>query len=648
MRFGIRQASFGIMMLSAASRLGAEQPDCRHSRAGVGDRAVANENRASSGTFRNDTLTLRLVMRAAVWYPEGPSGCALRVNAFAEEGRAAQIPGPLIRVNAGTNVRASVRNALPTSLWVRGLQDRDTGTLDSMEIAPGATRAFTFRATVHGAWYYWAGDVGAGIPTSGENGQLTGALVVDSLPRQIVAGERKAPNDRVLVLTRWTPTGTAGNTGFQLNAVNGRSWPHTERLTYAVGDSIRWHVINASDELHMMHLHGFYFRVSTRGDAAHDSALTRAQPPTVVTTAVRRGEWISAAWAAERAGNWLFHCHILTHMSADQRLDAAPGASVPAVAHSPDRRAAEAHGEHSMAGLVVGVTIRPGRASAHAAGNALARVRVLHVFANTRRGVFGDRPGYGFVLQDDTQQPARDSIRIPGSPLILTRGEPVAIVVHNRLSTPITVHWHGIELESFYDGVGGFSGLASRIAPMIAPGDSFVARMTPPRAGTFMYHVHNERGGELASGLYAPLIVVEPGRPFEPQTDRIFVIATGGPQADAPAFINGRAVADTATMTVGTTYRLRVIDISANEAHAVSMRGPGGLATWRVLARDGRDLPSSWSVMQAAQENTAAGVTRDFEFTPSTPGTFTLAATVILAGKPTSSVATVPIRVRAP
>ena len=648
MRFGIWQTSLGITMLCAASRPGAAQPDCRHSRIAVGDRAVANENRTSSGSVTHDTLTLRLVMRPATWYPEGPSGCALRVNAFAEEGRAAQIPGPLIRVNTGTIVHASVRNSLPTSLWVRGLQDRDTGTLDSMEIAPGATRAFTFRATVHGAWYYWAGNVGASIPTSGENGQLAGALVVDSVPRHSDAVERQAPNDRVFVLTRWTPTGTSGNRGFQLNAVNGKSWPHTERLTYAVGDSIRWHVINASDELHIMHLHGFYFRVNTRGDAAHDSALTRAQPPTVVTTAVRRGEWISAAWAAERAGNWLFHCHILTHMSADQRLDAAPGARVTPVAHSLDRHASDAHGEHSMAGLIVGVTIKPARASAHAARNILSRARVLHVFANTRGGVFGDQPGHGFVLQEGAQQPARDSIRIPGSPLILTRGEPVAIVVHNRLSTPITVHWHGIELESFYDGVGGFSGLASRIAPMIAPGDSFIARMTPPRAGTFMYHVHNERGGELASGLYAPLLVIEPGRPFEPQSDRVFVIATGGPRADAPAVINGRAVADTVTMTVGTTYRLRVIDISSNEAHAVSMRGPGGLATWRVLARDGRDLPSSWSVIQAARENTAAGVTRDFEFTPSAPGNFTLSATVILVGEPTNNVATVPIRVRAP
>src|SRR5436305_432945 len=29
-----------------------------------------------------------------------------------------------------------------------------------------------------------------------------------------------------------------------LGAINGRSWPHTERLTYNLGDTVRWRVIN--------------------------------------------------------------------------------------------------------------------------------------------------------------------------------------------------------------------------------------------------------------------------------------------------------------------------------------------------------------------------------------------------------------------
>ena len=44
------------------------------------------------------------------------------------------------------------------------------------------------------------------------------------------------------------------------------------------------------------------------------------------------------------------------------------------------------------------------------------------------------------------------------------------------------MHWHGIELESYYDGVAGFGGSARRVTPVIAPRDSFYARFTPPRA----------------------------------------------------------------------------------------------------------------------------------------------------------------------
>ncbi len=52
--------------------------------------------------------------------------------------------------------------------------------------------------------------------------------------------------------------------------------------------------------------------------------------------------------------------------------------------------------------------------------------------------------------------------------------------------------------------------------------------------------------------------------------------------------------------------------------------------------------------MQLAHENTAAGVTRDFEFTPTTAGFNTFDVATIFAGKPTERVVTVPIRVQRP
>ena len=55
-----------------------------------------------------------------------------------------------------------------------------------------------------------------------------------------------------------------------------------------------------------------------------------------------------------------------------------------------------------------------------------------------------------------------------------------------------------LELESRGDGVPGWSGQPRAVTPAVRPGDSLVVRLTPPRSGTFMYHMHSEPGHQLA------------------------------------------------------------------------------------------------------------------------------------------------------
>lgn len=121
---------------------------------------VANDNRVGAGRIIDGVLHVTLVARAVSWKPDGPTGCALAVHAFAEEGRPPRIPGPLLRVRVGTALVVRVRNALDSAIWVRGLEDRPTAGMDSTEVAAGATHEFRFRATAPGAWYYWAGAAG--------------------------------------------------------------------------------------------------------------------------------------------------------------------------------------------------------------------------------------------------------------------------------------------------------------------------------------------------------------------------------------------------------------------------------------------------------------------------------------------------------
>ena len=50
------------------------------------------------------------------------------------------------------------------------------------------------------------------------------------------------------------------------------------------------------------------------------------------------------------------------------------------------------------------------------------------------------------------------------------RDKPVAITIVNTRTSAPPVHWHGIELESYPDGVPGWSGSGNHILPSVAPG----------------------------------------------------------------------------------------------------------------------------------------------------------------------------------
>lgn len=600
--------------------------DCRHLPSPPTTAATPNDNRVPAGTLTNGVLSVSLVAQSVAWRPDGPSGCALTVNAFAEAGRPVQIPGPMIRVTSGTEVRVTVRNTLSTRLVLRGFHDRTKGSLDSVEVPAGETRVVRFVPTIPGAWYYSAAR-GALAPVSDVDGQLVGALIVDPPNDERPATTR----DRVMVFTRWNRSATPSNQEFQLNALNGRSWPNTERLSFTEGDSVYWKLINASNTTHEMHLHGFYFLLKSSGYVIDSGKAGGAPPLMRVTSVLRPGEWITVAWSPDRAGNWLFHCHILTHMSAAQRLDRMNGtAQAATTTHA--GHASTNHALDEMAGLVMGMEVKPRAGTVRESPNEPGRRR-LALFANERPNRFGDRSGFGFILQEGGARPARDSIRIPGTPLLLKRGEPVAITVHNRLRFPISVHWHGIELESYFDGVGGFSGAGPRIAPMIAPGDSFVVHMTPPRAGTYIYHVHGEAGEELASGLYGALLVLDPSVPYEPGKERLFVMGDDGPGLTKPIAINGSSTPDPMEMVVGTSYRLRFIFISADDVFMHTLRGPAGVVDAQVIAQDGHDVDATFlNVVRPMRFPTGPGHTRDYVFTPTVAGDYTLAAQRIVSG----------------
>jgi FtsP/CotA-like multicopper oxidase with cupredoxin domain len=600
--------------------------------------AISNDNREPAGELRGQALALRLVARAATWQPEGAAGPTAEVYAFAEEGETPRIPGPLIRVPVGTEVRATLRNALPDTLRVFGLQDRPAqgGTLDSVVLVPDETREIRFRAGSPGTYLYWGRTLRDTFPFGQfVDGQLSGAIVVDS------TGAPRTPTDRILVVGLWKgnnpPFGTPVEKREEALVVNGLSWPHTERLRYSVGDSVHWRVINASRRPHPLHLHGFYYRVDARGTPLYDSVYAPNQQRLVVTEIVTPGRTMSMSWSPHTPGNWLFHCHLAEHISTRMKPQEREK-SMDGTHHG--------HGRHTMSGLAVGLEVSPRPGESFAA--VTTPRRTLRVFVTQRDRVFGEASGYSFILQEGAREPASDSLRVPSSPVMVTRGEPTAITVINRAREPVIVHWHGIELESYFDGVGAWSGWQNKLAPTIAPGDSFVAHMTPPRSGTFMFHTHHAETHQLGGGLVAPLLVLDPGQPRDTLLDRVFLLSTAGPFATSPPSINGKAPADPIELRAGTTYRLRFVSIAPNDGKVIRLLSGDAPVRWRAVAKDGADLPPHQAVMRPAVILMGPGETADFELTVSEPAELSLdVLTVGRVGLPPVRSA-IPVHVRAP
>ena len=146
----------------------------------------------------------------------------------------------------------------------------------------------------------------------------------------------------------------------------------------------------------------------------------------------------------------------------------------------------------------------------------------------------------------------------------MTRGEPTEITVVNKLDAPTTIHWHGLELDSYYDGVIG-GGDGNQITPAIQPGASFVARFTPNRAGTFIYHTHIGDANQLSGGVYGGLIVLEPGESFDAAHDKLLVIGARDPDFYTTHItVNGSEEFMSLRINRGTNYRLRFINMAPN------------------------------------------------------------------------------------
>ena len=593
-------------------------------------RSSVHQNTASAGRLEGRTFRLELDVVESSWQPEGADDPEVPILAFAERGKSPLVPGPLVRVPRGTIMVVVIRNRSDSAVVIGGLRPGYANGVDTVQVRVGETREVRHQLADVGTFHYWGAFLGTtAVDRFWKDSQLNGAVVVD--------GPGARTGEHILVISEWFLDYPDGRPFEVVAVINGKGWPHTETINLVQGDSTRFRILNASPVHHPLHLHGFFYQIESRGNGVRDIAVPIAERHLSNTDLIAPFETFTLAFVPSTPGNWLFHCHFSFHVDETATLSGSPrdataagGKSTPNAAmhdshNAPAAAAGPQHEGHSMRGLVIGVKVAP---SPDYVEQDTDNAREMRLFVQkAERRLFTGAAAFGFALQAGDSAPARDSVVLPGPVLELRRNQPVRITVKNNLDEPTSIHWHGLEIESFPDGVPHWSGMGTRVFSQIAPNDSFVAAFVPTRSGTYPYHSHLNDRHQVNSGMYGALIVTD--EPRDLTRDHVIVAGGGGPEVrkkyESPfALVNGRRFPEPLRLVVGETHRLRIVSIHPDWRVAYTLKTDSTIAQWRAIAKDGADLPTALATMRNAHIEMGPGQTADFEFAPTQTGEWRL------------------------
>ena len=206
------------------------------------------------------------------------------------------LPGPVIRVTEGDNVRVNVRNEMPQSTSVHWhgvlLPNNQDGVpyITQPPIRTGETFTYEFVARNPGSHMYHSHHNAAEQVTRG----LLGAFIIEPKDR---SADPEYDSDYVLVLNDAV-------TGFSLNA---KSFPYTQPIIAKVGEKVRIRYMNEGLTIHPMHLHGLEQLVFAK------DGWNLPQPYYCDTLNIAPGERYDVLVDCHTPGVWAFHCHILSH-----------------------------------------------------------------------------------------------------------------------------------------------------------------------------------------------------------------------------------------------------------------------------------------------------------------------------------------------
>jgi hypothetical protein len=125
-------------------------------------------------------------------------------------------------------------------------------------------------------------------------------------------------------------------------------------------------------------------------------------------------------------------------------------------------------------------------------------------------------------------------------------------------------------------------------------------------------------------------VVLEPGRRYDAETDRVLLISDEGETVNpargpfARPLLNGRLEPEPLELRAGVKYRFRVINIRSDFVVAAALLEGARPVEWWHVAKDGADLPAVQVALRPAQLLLHVGEIYDFEFTPRAVGRLTL------------------------
>lgn len=228
------------------------------------------------------------------------------------------IPGPLIRVTEGDQVRIVIKNELPdpTTIHWHGVEVPNAmdGVPDMTQdpIQPGETFTYEFIARPAGTFMYhshYEGDI-----------QVSAGLYAPLIIEPKTPESNPPDVDLILMISEWLVRdgltyAAMPMSGMEPNyfTLNGKAFPSTETINVKVGQRVRLRLIGIGQFIHPMHLHGFPFKVvATDGHPVPEGAqLTKD------TVSVAPGERYDIEFTAAEPGQWMLHCHILHHTTND-------------------------------------------------------------------------------------------------------------------------------------------------------------------------------------------------------------------------------------------------------------------------------------------------------------------------------------------